>query len=284
MSEPTQPDDPVAAEADSQEEAAPTKSATTILAQEISISTDQLGRSARGLLLSSISGGLDIGFGPVMMVTVVALAGATEDPWTRLLMAAFYSLGFVIVILGRSELFTEHTTLAVYPLLSGRATFKRLARLWGLVYTGNIVGTVLFSIGAVSVGVSMNLFTAGDLEYFASSLTRAGWVTMLGSAVAAGWMMGLMSWLVTAARDTIGQIAIIMLVTGAIGWLGLHHSIAGTVEVLLGVFGGDTSWLSFLRFLVLATVGNAVGGVVFVAALKYGHGTQPGHPEESTSP
>jgi formate/nitrite transporter FocA (FNT family) len=43
------------------------------------------------------------------------------------------SSGFLFVILGRSELFTEHTTLAVLPVLDGRASLRQLGRLWGLI-------------------------------------------------------------------------------------------------------------------------------------------------------
>jgi len=83
--------------------------------------------------------------------------------------------------------------------------------------------------------------------------------------------MGLVSWLVTASRDTMAQILIILLVAGSIYFLGLHHSIASSVEVLMGVFVAGVPFTDYLRFLGLAIVGNAVGGIVFVALVKYGH-------------
>ena len=212
-----------------------TKPASAILRQEISIGTEQLDRSASGLFLSAVSAGLDIGFGPFMVVTVMALA-PTETLATTVVTAFVYAIGFVIVILGRSELFTEHTTLAVLPVLSTRATIGRLARLWTLVYAGNMVGVVAFSAGAVPLGIGLGLFSEVHAGRLAEHLLGVGWWVMFGSAVAAGWMMGLVSWLVTAARDTVGQLVVILLITGSIALLGLHHSIAGSVEVLLGVF------------------------------------------------
>ena len=84
--------------------------------------------------------------------------------------------------------------------------------------------------------------------------------------------MGLLSWLVAASRDTIGQIFIVWLVTFAIGFLHLHHCMAGTAEVLAGVFTGEGADLGdFGKFLLWSTVGNAAGGIVFVALIKYGH-------------
>jgi formate/nitrite transporter FocA (FNT family) len=95
---------------------------------------------------------------------------------------------------------------------------------------------------------------------------------MFLSAVLAGWLMGLLSWLVAAGRDTISQIVIVWLVTTAIGFAGLHHVILGTVEVLSGAFSGQGINVNdFGRFLLWSTLGNAFGGVFFVALIKYGH-------------
>lgn len=79
----------------------------------------------------------------------------------------------------------------------------------------------------------------------------------------------------SAGRDTISQVLFVWLVTTAIGFLNLHHSIAGTVEVLSGVIiDPDLTYIDFGRFLVNSTAGNACGGVIFVALIKYGHAIQ----------
>jgi len=84
--------------------------------------------------------------------------------------------------------------------------------------------------------------------------------------------MGLLAWLVTAAQDTTARILLVLIVTGTIGLLHLPHSIAGNVEVLFGLLVSPAITLTdYAGFLVLATLGNAFGGAVFVALLKYGH-------------
>jgi formate/nitrite transporter FocA (FNT family) len=258
-----------------------TKPAETILRQEIEIGEEQLERNAPGLLLSAVSAGLDVGFGPLMVASVLA-ANPSETLGSRLISAVAYAIGFIIVIVGRSELFTEHTTLAILPLLSGRTTVSRVARLWSLVFVGNIVGATGFAAAAAPLGISLGLFQATDVGRMSHQLTDFRAVVIFGSGVAAGWLMGLVSWLVTAARETMAQILIILLVAGAISFLHLHHSIAGSVEVLMGVFVAGVPFADYLRFLGLATVGNAVGGLVFVGLVKYGHimasdTTQPQH-------
>ncbi len=253
-------DEPVHSDAgaasSSPDEGDATKPGETILRQEIETGMEQLRRPTSGLLLSAVSAGLDVGFGTLTSRLVTALA---------------YSIGFVIVILGKSELFTEHTTLAILPLLSGQTTMRRVARLWAMVYAGNLIGAMAFAALAVALGPGLHLFTAADVARLCDDITAFGAWVIFGSGVAAGWMMGLVSWLVTAARDTVGQVLLIILVTGAISFLHLHHSIAGSVEVLMGVWTGHVSPLGFARFLGLATAGNAIGGIVLVAGVKYGH-------------
>jgi formate/nitrite transporter FocA (FNT family) len=104
---------------------------------------------------------------------------------------------------------------------------------------------------------------------------------MLMSGVLAGWLMGLLSWLVAAARDTISQLVIIWLVTTTIGLGHLHHAVVGSVEVLAGVFvSQELTAGDFGHFLLWTTLGNALGGPIFVALLKYTHTRKP--PDEST--
>jgi formate-nitrite transporter family protein len=94
---------------------------------------------------------------------------------------------------------------------------------------------------------------------------------ILMSGIMAGWLMGLLSWLVAAGRDTISQIVVVWMVTTAIGLGRFHHAIAGSVEVLAGVFAGGVTFADYAHFLGWATLGNLIGGPIFVALIKYGH-------------
>ena len=247
-------------------------SSESILATQLHEGLEELRRPADGLLLSAASAGLDIGFGPLLMAVVLTLTGdAWGEPLTDLAMANAYAIGFVFVILGRSELFTEHTTLAVLPVLDGRASVTDLGRLWGLVYVGNLAGAAIFSIIGVSVIVDLGAADPSAFGEIASSLTDHGPTTILTAGVLAGWLMGLLSWLVAAAQETTSRLLLVWLIAATIGFAHLPHSIAGTVEVLAGVVVADTTVVEYGRFLAFSTVGNAVGGVVFVALLKYGH-------------
>lgn len=243
-----------------------------ILKEEMGKGLGALHRSTAGLFVSGLSGGLDVGFSLMAMGIVVTIGHELGEVSFRLLLAGAYAIGFVFVVLGRSELFTEQTTLAVLPVLGRRAEVRELVRLWAVVYVANILGAAAFAAMLATVGPALGIIEPAALGEIARTLTDHPWTVIVASAALAGWLMGLMSWLVTAGRDTISQIIFVVLVTGLIGLAGLHHAVLGTAEVLGGVFAGeDVSLGQFFHVLIWTSLGNALGGTFFVALLKYTH-------------
>ena len=246
-----------------------------ILELQIEEGLDQLNRPFKGLALSGLSAGLDIGFGPFLMAVVLTLTGgAFSDPLTSILVANAYAVGFLFVVVGRSELFTEHTTLAVVPVLDGDASVGELARLWGTVWVTNIVGGIAFAALAVYIGPRLGSVDPSAFTTLAHHMvSHSTWVLFV-SAVLAGWLMGLMTWLVAAGQNTVSQAGFVWIIAFVIGISNLPHSIAGSVEVLVGVFVGGVNVSQFLVFLAASTLGNVLGGSVFVGLLKYGYSTE----------
>jgi formate/nitrite transporter FocA (FNT family) len=251
----------------------PQKGYETILEQEIVSGQKELERPSGNLFLSGLSAGLDVSLSLLLMGVMRGLTeGALPHAVSEILVATMYAAGFLFVVLGRSELFTEHTTLAVLPVLDGRASVAQLGRLWVLVYVSNLLGAAAFAGFLSFLGPRLGIIESRVLGGIASEVVGHPFWVILLSGVLAGWLMGLLSWLVTASRDTIGQIAIVWLVTFAIGFAHLHHSIVGSTEVLAGIFSGQgADLIDFARFLGGATLGNMLGGIFFVALIKYGH-------------
>lgn len=249
------------------------KASTTILAEAIEGALNEVERPADGLFLSALSAGLDIGFGPLLMAVVLTLLGPeSPEPFREFALANAYAVGFIFVIVGRSELFTEHTTLAVLPVLDGRASVGDLGRLWGIIYVGNVLGGAVFALIAVVGAPAYGIAEPFAFATIATKLVDHSLVGLLFAAVLAGWLMGMLAWLVVAAQETVSRLLVVWLVTLVIGMAHLPHSIAGNVEVLAGVFATDAiSLFDYGTFLAVSTVGNAVGGAFFVALLKYGH-------------
>lgn len=249
------------------------KNPHTVLEQQLAKSEEDLERPVCAQLLSGLSAGLDLGFGPLTMAVVITLTrGRLPEPVTELLVANTYALGFILVVMGGSMLFTEQTTSAVQPVLARRASIGALLRVWGLVLLANLVGATLFAAVAAHLGPALGIVEPYAFGEMARKMVEHSWSVMLLSAIAAGWLMGMLVWLVAGARDTVSQIFFVWLTTFTIGILGLHHSIAGTLEVLMGVFAGEGATMGdYGRFILWSVLGNLVGGSLFVAGLKYAH-------------
>ena len=158
------------------------------------------------------------------------------------------------------------------PVLDKRSSGRELGRLWAVLYVSNLVGCALFAGLIAVLGPELGIVTPAAFDSLAGALLEhPGWVIML-SGVVAGWLMGLTTWLVAASRDTVGRVLITLIVTSAIGFAPFHHAILGTTEVLGAMFlGTGVTLVEFGRFLLWTSVGNVLGGAVFVAGLNYGH-------------
>ena len=170
------------------------------LAEEISEEGRHEIEPPRWPALSSFSAGLDIGFSLFLMGIMITLVGQeVSRPVRELLVASTYSIGFIVVVLGRSELSTEHTTLAVLPVIDGKASFGGLIRLWVIVYVANILGCAAFAGVTVLVGLRLKVIdpkAPGEIAIMARNYPELDHLLLL--AAPAGWLMGLLSWSVTA--------------------------------------------------------------------------------------
>lgn len=228
-------------------------------------------RSNLGLSLSAFTAGLEVGFSVMLMGILHAMFnGKVDSDILHLIIAAGYPLGFIFVIIGRSELFTEQTALAILPVLNGKASIKELLRLWGFVILGNLVGGLLFALFITWIGPESGRIPKESFEHIAKAMIEPSWQITLGSAILAGWMMGLLGWLISSVRESISHITIVIFITLIIGIGGLHHSIVGNIEVLSGLMVSDSITFSdYFNFLVFAILGNVIGGAFFVSVLKY---------------
>ncbi len=242
-----------------------------ILEAAIQDGLEQLERPAVSLALSSVAAGLILGFTAMSVGVITSLVGSLEHSLLeRLLVGLVYPLGFVVCIMSGTELFTEHTAMAVYPVLDRRASIGLLLKLWVVVLAGNILGAGL----SARLLVAAEEVVQAEAGYVAigNHLVEFSTVPLLVSALLAGWLMALGAWLILATPPTVSQMLSIYVVTFLIGLGGLHHSIAGSAEILTAYFISDQFTLGqVLRFVLLAVAGNLLGGSLFVGVLNYGH-------------
>ncbi len=242
-----------------------------VLETAISEGSEQLKRSFLSLALSSIAAGLIVSFTAMAVAVVTEAVAGIESPMIRrLLVALVYPLGFVLCLMSGSQLFTEHTATAVYPVLDGRSPFLRLLRLWVVVAVGNVLGTLISAV--LLWGAEDAIQGEAGYRLVAQHLVAVRAWPLLCSAVIAGWLMALGGWLIMATPPTLSQIVCVYIVTFLIAIGGLHLSIAGAAEVFAGMCIADAISLpQALRFIGYALLGNLAGGSLFVAVLNYAH-------------
>lgn len=247
------------------------KSMERIVKEQIEESMEEYRRSNKALFFSALTAGLDLGFSLLVIgVLYTMFSDKLSVEVMQVVLALAYPIGFIFVILGRSALFTEHTTLAVLPVLNGRESLKDLSRIWGIIYVGNLIGGYIIGAAIAYIGPRLGLITYSALEEIAEHLIDYSAPLILVSAILAGWLMGLVSWLATSSKETIARIVIVIIVTSVIGLGGLHHSIVGSTEVFAGMLSSDEISISdYLVTQFWSTLGNIIGGVFFVSILKY---------------
>jgi len=230
---------------------------------------EELRRPTSALLLSSLASGLVIGFSFLAGGWGAELAGPRYGGAAA---AALYPLGFIFVIMARSELFTENTLTPVIPFLGEPSwhRFRQVLRVWGALLAGNLAGAALFALVVARAPVVEAALRPPLLE-LARRSTEGGFGRTFLLAIFAGWLIALLAWLLAATHATGAQLALIWLTTAPIAALGFRHSIVGAVEAFYRAATGDARWATMLgEFVLPAVLGNAVGGVVLVALLNYG--------------
>ncbi len=242
-----------------------TKTAAEILEAVIDDGMDELRRGSLGLAFSGVAAGLNIAFSPIALVAIGALTGGIGP-----VAIAAYPIGFLIVVLGRAELFTENTVTPVSVVLTDWSRLPNMLRLWVVIFISNIIGALIFAF-AVAHGEILSPAAFDLLHEEVISKMEGGFWTVTLKAVFGGWIVALVAWMVAASRDTVSQVLFVWALIILIPAVGLPHCIASSTEFLISVFDGHTSWLEYLGgFLLPATLGNAIGGLVLVTLLNYG--------------
>jgi formate-nitrite transporter family protein len=229
---------------------------------------DELERPAVALAWSGLAAGLSLGFSLFAQATLRAIL--PDSAWRPAIEATGYCVGFLIVILGRQQLFTENTLTVILPLLVHKdiATLTKVVRLWSVVLAANIVGTFLFALALVRFHFLDEAMQRALLD-ISLAHTGPGFYQVLIRGVFAGWLIALMVWMLPDAATS--RVAIIIIITYLIGAARLDHIIAGSADVFYLVVAGKISIGGyFISFFLPTLLGNILGGVSLVAALAHG--------------
>lgn len=191
------------------------------------------------------------------------------NEWRSVLENFGYCVGFIIVVLGRMQLFTENTITVVLPLIAdkSRRTLYLTARLWLIVFTANMVGAAIAAL-AMHYGFA----SPAQLEAMhsvAQPLMDKSWGEMLLHSIPAGFLVAALVWMLPNGRGF--EIWVIVLTTYLIGLGGFAHIVVGAGEAGLLLLAGKIGLVKALwGFVVPALIGNILGGTLLFSFFAYG--------------
>jgi formate/nitrite transporter FocA (FNT family) len=175
----------------------------------------------------------------------------------------------MVVILGRSQLFTENTLYPVALMLAEKRHVLSTLRLWATVFPANILGALLFALLAVKTGALRPEYV-GALTHLGVEAQSMPMSHVFWSGVVGGWIIAMVAWLVSASHSITGSVMLIWSMTFIVGLGHFAHCIATSGEMISAVLAGQLYVGQFLSWLLPATLGNITGGVLLVTLLEYG--------------
>ncbi len=256
-------------------------SAQEIYEQVANNARQELGRSTISLIISGLAGGVFMGLSA--LGTAIALSMLGDSNPAAFVSKMFYPIGFIVVILGRSQLFTENTLYPVALVLAERKHFWQTMRLWAAVLPSNVLGALTFaSLATLTHAVSPEVVQSlGQLGLDAIHHPPAA---IFWSGVMGGWIIATVAWLVSGSHSITGSVIIIWLLAFVVGLGNFAHCIAASGEVFSAILTGHAPWSAFPAWFLPAVAGNVCGGVGMVTLLEYGQVIYGGDAENDAIP
>ncbi len=240
----------------------------------------ELKRDSASLAWSGLAAGLSMGFS--MIVQAMLVIHLPEAEWRPLLSKLGYTVGFLIVILGRQQLFTENTLTPVLPLLKepSPGMLWNVGRLWAVVLATNLVGGFLLALAVGHTELVSAEVRAACAEIARETLDLSFGTTLL-RAIVAGWLIAMMVWLMPFAETA--RVWVIIIISYLVGLGGFPHIIASGIESFYLVATGEIGiGRSLGGYIVPTLIGNVIGGVSLVAALAHAQFMATGRNEHNS--
>jgi formate-nitrite transporter family protein len=228
---------------------------------------EEMARPAVSLWWSGVAAGLSISFS--LLAQAVLRTHLPDEAWRPLIVSLGYSLGFVMVVLSRQQLFTETTVTAVLPVVAEftPGNLVKLGRMWSIVLVANFAGTLFAALFCTFTPVLAPELKGAMLEISRAIMTP-GWLEMVFKGVSSGFLIAAMVWLLPSAEAA--QFHVIVLMTWLIAAGGFMHIVAGSVEAFMLVLNGELHWLAMIGdFMVPVLIGNIIGGTALFALIAY---------------
>jgi len=228
---------------------------------------EEMARPVNSLWWSGVAAGLSISFS--LLAQAILREHLPDAPWRPLVTSFGYSIGFVMVVLSRQQLFTENTVTVVLPVMAefNAKNLRSLVRMWSVVFFANMAGTLFASLFCTFTPALSPELRDGMLA-ISRQLLEHSWSETVFMGIGAGFLMAAMVWLLPGAEGA--QFYVVVMMTWLIAAGGFNHVVAGSMEAFMLAFNGELGLGPMLGdFFVPVLIGNVVGGTALFALLAY---------------
>ena len=229
---------------------------------------EELRRPNTSLFWSGIAAGVCISFSVIGEGLFKTYLPDTQ--WLPLMESLGYTFGFLIVIVGRMQLFTENTLTTVLPLFARPSLYNLwcVARLWGIVLGANVIGCFIAAAFIAWMPTFEPEMLASITEISKHATEHGAWLGF-AKAIPAGLLIAALVWMLAAGEQD--NFFIIILMTWLIAAGGFTHIIAGSVEMAFLLLTGEMGILfAIFGFFIPVFLGNVFGGTVVFGMITWG--------------
>jgi formate/nitrite transporter FocA (FNT family)/nucleotide-binding universal stress UspA family protein len=230
----------------------------------VAAADEELTSGRQELFFSGVAAGLAITITFLLYASMTASTGG--DPVVSVLL---YPIGFIYIIIGGYQLYTENTLPPVALTLERLASVTSLLRNWLIVLAGNFTGG-LIGAAVLAWGGVFSPDAAIAAESIAAKGLEEAWLDLFFKGAFAGLIVAGVVWVEYAARDTISRLVVVYLAFLCIPLGNLYHVVVSFTEALYLVFVTNQAVISpITEFVLPVLLGNTVGGVVLVTVVNY---------------
>ena len=236
-----------------------------------------LRRYPAGYLALAMLAGAYVGFGVITSVSVAAPLSAVGSPFVKLVMGASFGIALSLVVFAGAELFTGNNLVMVVGLLRRRISPSALAAVWLVSFVGNLAGALVLAWLVAQSGVLGGGAQAEFVQKTVAAKMQLPAGELFVRGVLCNWLVCLAVWSAVRTQSEVGKLVMIWWCLFAFVGAGFEHSIANMTLLTVGLLqshGPEVSLAGFVHNLVPVTLGNIVGGALFVGG-AYWLSTQP---------
>lgn len=228
---------------------------------------EEMERPLVSLWWSGVAGGFAISFS--LLSQAMLEAHLPDAPWRPLVSNFGYSVGFLIAVLARQQLFTESTITAVLPIFAkfSIGALARMGRMWAIVLIANFAGTLFAALFCMHTPVLAPELLAGMLK-ISHQLLELNWGAMFFRGISSGFLIAAMVWLIPSAEGA--KFHVITLMTYLVALGGFTHIVAGSLEAFMLVLDGQWGFFPMVwGFMIPVLIGNTIGGTALFGLISY---------------